>query len=848
MKNKFPFYIFYVASILIILFHSSAPSLAQPFTDITTNYREFPSIGSRIALWIVAQLHLNFAAFILGVPIFSAIVELIGICTKNPQYDRTAKEFIKLTLMALTTTAIFGALLTFFLISLYPGLFNYLTSIFSTTFWIYPLLFFGETASLYLYWYTWDKLSNRKLLHLFLGIILNIFGISIMFTANSWVSFMISPSGIDEQGILLNTWNAITNFTWMPLNIHRFIGNISFGGAIVAAYAGFKFMISRTDDERAHYDWMGYTGNIIAIMAFMILPFAGYWLTKEIYAFSEQLGVILMGGFLSWLWIIQALVIGILFLGTNCYFWIGMERIPGAERYKKYIKYLVLIVTLCFLIWATPHTLVATHEETHRMGGSHHPVVGVLGLMSAKNTAVNMMIMATFISFIIYRRGNKISTVNWSSRGSKIQKLIIFAACGVVIFYGVYGYFVEAITRVGFSIFQVSSVLLCIILVAVIDLFLFRNAKIIGRIRWGEIPSRSQYALLSIGVTYVWLMGLMGFARSAMRQHWHVYGILKDTSSHAYTPALGYTANLVSIITILFIAFILFIFWISSLGEKNKNNHEKTYTQKKPKGQNPKTVLLKGMLFSAALIGFLTLYSNKIPQIESRVPEDVVVLEQELTQEKIVRIGKDIFQGKGNCYVCHLEAGGRGPNLEDIGLTAETRETGISSKDYLMESLIQPMAYLVKGFEPIMPLANKPPVSLNHGELLAVVAYLQSLGGVVTITPTDIPVGAFAPVTAKEIILTRGNISAGKLVFEDKGCAVCHKIVAEEGAELAPNLFDIGDRADIEFIKESIIDPSAKTVEGYDLAMPEYEEELTIKEFNDLIAYLQSFKGKKLIK
>jgi hypothetical protein len=31
-------------------------------------YRSFPLIGSRLAVWAVAQLHLNFAAFILGVP------------------------------------------------------------------------------------------------------------------------------------------------------------------------------------------------------------------------------------------------------------------------------------------------------------------------------------------------------------------------------------------------------------------------------------------------------------------------------------------------------------------------------------------------------------------------------------------------------------------------------------------------------------------------------------------------------------------------------------------------------------------------------------------------------------
>ena len=36
-------------------------------------YRNFPILGSRLAVWAVAQLHLNFAAFILGVPIFAVI-------------------------------------------------------------------------------------------------------------------------------------------------------------------------------------------------------------------------------------------------------------------------------------------------------------------------------------------------------------------------------------------------------------------------------------------------------------------------------------------------------------------------------------------------------------------------------------------------------------------------------------------------------------------------------------------------------------------------------------------------------------------------------------------------------
>ena len=46
-------------------------------------------IGSRVAVWIVAQIHLYFAAFVLGVPIFAVTVEFIGMRTKDPRYDQT---------------------------------------------------------------------------------------------------------------------------------------------------------------------------------------------------------------------------------------------------------------------------------------------------------------------------------------------------------------------------------------------------------------------------------------------------------------------------------------------------------------------------------------------------------------------------------------------------------------------------------------------------------------------------------------------------------------------------------------------------------------------------------------
>ena len=535
-------------------------------------YRAFPVIGSRLAVWAVAQLHLNFAAFILGVPIFAVIIEIIGWRTGDERYDWLSHEFVKLTFAAFSTTALLGALLLFLFVGYYPKFWTYMSSIFFSTYWVYALLFFAETFTVYLWYYGWDWLSgSRKWIHVSLGVLSNLFGTAILVVANSWVTFMISPAGIDESGALKGgVWAAVNNYTWMPINIHRLIANIVFGGTIAGAYAAFRFLAAKTDEERARYDWMGYIGNFVALSAFIVLPFAGYYLGREIYAFNQTMGITMMGGFMSWLWIIQAILIGILFLGSNYYLWLGMERIPGAERYRKYVPPMLIILTIGFLVWATPRSMVVTLDEARAMGGTHHPLLGFFGVMSAKNTVVNLMILTTFLSYILYRRANKIPSTSWIKTGMAIQWAAFGAAALVVVFYGVYGYFVESIVRIGFSVYQVLAVIGAIVIVMAIDVPMFKGARSTGEIRWGTIAPRSQYVLILLAVTFTWLMGLMGFARSGIRQHWHVYGVLRDNSVDAVTPAPGYAANMITLVTLVFFALVMFIFWIGGLGEKGK--------------------------------------------------------------------------------------------------------------------------------------------------------------------------------------------------------------------------------------------------------------------------------------
>ncbi|MBI3916486.1 MAG: cytochrome ubiquinol oxidase subunit I [Betaproteobacteria bacterium] len=552
---------------------AKASAFAPAPTLTTADYPQIRGFNGRIAVWLAAQLHLWFAAFVLAVPIFVFIIEAIGMGTRDERYDRLAYEFIKVSITAYSLTAILGGLLLFFLVIFYPHLFQYLAGIFRESMIWYALLFFAESAILYLYYYGWHWLQGgfAKWVHLTLGLLLNAVGTTLMFLANAWVTFMMSPAGVDAAGVFSgNTWAAIHNALWNPINIHRVVANVAFGGSIVGAYAAYRFLSATTAEQKAQYDWMGYTANFIAISALLPLPFAGYYLTAEIYAYSQQMGITLMGGIFAWLFIIQAVLIGTLFLAANYYLWCGMGRSDGAVRYNRYVKYLAAGIIVAFLVWFTPHTLILTNEELKALGGPYHKILGPLGIMPAKNIAVNAMILFTTLSFLMYRRANKIPTVSWVNAGNATQAALFTAGLLNIFFLGVYhGYFTNTVYKVASSIPQVLTTLAIIVASTVIDTLMYRGAKEVAPLHWGRVSDRSQYALFLLAVAFTWLMGLMGYIRSSLRQHWHVTNVFRDASPDAFTPTLGYAANVVSLGAIIFMALVIFVFWVSQVSARH---------------------------------------------------------------------------------------------------------------------------------------------------------------------------------------------------------------------------------------------------------------------------------------
>jgi cytochrome bd ubiquinol oxidase subunit I len=551
---------------------SGAP--APKTTDGPQDYPRY-NFESRVLIWFANQQHLYYGSFVLAVPIFCMIIEFMGVVTKDKalakRYDQLAYDFIKISLTAYSLTAILGGILIFTFLTLYPAFFSYLSGIFRPVMHIYALMFVAESGTLYIYYYGWDKMKEGflKWIHLSMSVILNVIGTLLMFLANSWIGFMMSPAGVDEQGRYLgNIWHVIHTALWNPLNLHRILGNMAFGGGVVAAYAAYKFLASKTDEDRAHYDWMGYIAMALGVAFLIPLPFAGYWLMREVYAYRQQMGITLMGGLLAWLFIIQATMIGILFLSTNYYLWQAMGRMRGAEKYQRYIKYLVFLLAAGYIVFITPHTMVMTPAELKAMGGQQHPVLGNYGVMSAKNGGINVIITTTVLSFVWYMRGNKVSTVSWAKFGNIFMGVFFTCAYINIIWLAIYGYYIPANVRVGLSVPQVATTLSCLFFMFGLNSVMMKGAKQMGPIEWGKISARSQYALIMLATAFTWMMGLMGYIRSSVRLFWHVNEIMRDNSPWAYTHTVGFAANMISANVLFFWISILFVFWLGSLTAK----------------------------------------------------------------------------------------------------------------------------------------------------------------------------------------------------------------------------------------------------------------------------------------
>ena len=219
-------------------------------------------------------------------------------------------------------------------------------------------------------------------------------------------------------------------------------------------------------------------------------------------------------------------------------------------------------------------------------------------------------------------------------------------------------------------------------------------------------------------------------------------------------------------------------------------------------------------------LALYTLIANKIPQVQSEVPQ-ALTLGANVTPEQLVAAGQKVYTGIGGCTTCH-GLGERAPNLltdekgqGPIGARCGKREPGKTCKQYLYESLDNPTAYVVSGYQPIMPVMTK---QLSPEQVWSVIAFLESQGGTVDVSASDIPTPSTASPgggSAGGGAAFAGGSTDPKTIIQAAGCLACHKLDGQ-GQVIAPDLTHVGSRRDAASIRKKILDPASSVTKGYE--------------------------------
>ena len=263
---------------------------------------------------------------------------------------------------------------------------------------------------------------------------------------------------------------------------------------------------------------------------------------------------------------------------------------------------------------------------------------------------------------------------------------------------------------------------------------------------------------------------------------------------------------------------------------------------------------LRIVLVVLGTLALYTLIANKIPQVQSEVPQ-TLALGPNVTADQLVAAGEKVYNGAGGCTTCH-GLGTRAPNLLTdekgqgaIGARCGRREPGKTCKQYLFESLDNPTAYVVSGYQPIMPVMTR---QLPPEQIWAVIAFLETQGGTVDVTGADIPPPTSTTSTGGGGAGGSGGgggVAGGSTdamtIFRGAGCVGCHKIGAE-GGNVGPDLSHVGARRSAESIRTKILDPASSTARGFERfagIMPKtFGTTLTAAQFEALVRFLAAHK------
>lgn len=200
------------------------------------------------------------------------------------------------------------------------------------------------------------------------------------------------------------------------------------------------------------------------------------------------------------------------------------------------------------------------------------------------------------------------------------------------------------------------------------------------------------------------------------------------------------------------------------------------------------------------------------------------------TQGVDVMAGRELF--RANCGACHFAKMGfpahHGPNLHDIGRTGAHRKSSMSAPEYLLESILDPEAFIAPGSRPGMP--NNIAGQLSPEEIRNIIGFLASCDArpdFRSIKHLSIPDRRV--LQGQTVRIDRDQMALALRVMHEKGsCFDCHALHSTPNDRIvAPALFNAG-LSDRQAVHLSIVQPNEKINPPYQSVTVERQDGVTI--------------------
>jgi cytochrome d ubiquinol oxidase subunit I len=304
-------------------------------------------------------------------------------------------------------------------------------------------MFLGQIIIVYAWYNVWDKLAYRKILHVTFGMIAGFFGLMAMTMIDAVASYMLTPAEAPATDVA----RTFLNQTMVPLNMHRFVGNFSYAGFLIAGWGGWRYLRSTREEDREYYDWMGHWGLIWGFGFLIIQPVIGYGYLKGIRESAPEAFNTIMLGDKAWLFLLLVTEIAFMSIAATAYF---VHKLKFAVKPMPLVRKMAVgalgftaLFTLLNIIPSDAQIIpgiieFAGGEETKIPLGGMYPwkYIGLIGLMLVGFFVIAMYLRAAANGF------------HWGRASRWSQYLLIGCAFFVVMTMMTMGYTRETARRV----------------------------------------------------------------------------------------------------------------------------------------------------------------------------------------------------------------------------------------------------------------------------------------------------------------------------------------------------------------------------------------------------------------